>query len=702
MTRLFARTLVALFVAAVFFAWGRPAAAQGSLAFSIDDVTVVEGDAGQTNAVFTVRLSGRHLDTVRVKLQLANGSARIGPDVVNVTADPNNLPTLTFGPNVLTQQFTVPVIGERLHEADETYFLNLVQPEGAAIADGQGRGTITNDDPIPALRVADLQLNEGQTGARTVIIKLILSNPSARAITVRLVTADETATAGQDYDAIDRTVTIAAGKSAVAVPITIHGDTTHEPNEQLTVTLSSPTNATLGDADGLVVIRNDDTAPAIAIDSASVIEGNAGTTTTDLRVRLSNASSAPVTVDFTTGDSSAVQPEDYVAASGTVTFEPGQLTQSIALTTNGDTLFEGSERVLVTLSNPANGTLATATAALHILNDDQAPTFSVDDSEAVEGTGGTSAMTFTVRLSAPAGTFMLVNAATVDGSATAPSDYAARSSRLIFQPGQTEKPFVVSLVPDRTREPFEHFSVRLTALNGTELDKEQGIIRNDDAVPSITISDKRIGEGHDGTRVAVLVLRLSNPSSAEIRVNYATADSSARAGSDYVATSGTVTFAPGQEARAIGVVVNGDAVVEPDQAFLVNLSSPFNAVLADAQAAVTIVNDDPFLSIGDVAVLEGNSGTRNMIFTVTLSGPSNNQVTVKFATENGTAVAGSDYIAQSGTLTFAPGQTSAVINVPVQGDTTSEVDERLAVRLSFPTNAFINDGLAGGLIRNDD
>ena len=136
-----------------------------------------------------------------------------------------------------------------------------------------------------------------------------------------------------------------------------------------------------------------------------------------------------------------------------------------------------------------------------------------------------------------------------------------------------------------------------------------------------------------------------------------------------MATSGTLTFAAGTTTGTITVPVNGDTTVEPDETFFVNLSSPTNATIGDGQGLGTILNDDTTISIGNVSVTEGNSGTTNVNFTVTLSAAASVPVTVNYATADGTATAGSDYMATSGTLTFAAGSTTGTISVPVTGDT---------------------------------
>ena len=119
-----------------------------------------------------------------------------------------------------------------------------------------------------------------------------------------------------------------------------------------------------------------------------------------------------------------------------------------------------------------------------------------------------------------------------------------------------------------------------------------GTITNDDTQPTISINDVSVTEGNAGTTSAGFTVSLSNASSQTITVNYATADNTATAGSDYVAASGTLTFTPGQTSQPLSVTVNGDLLNEADVTFNVNLSAATNATIADNQGVGTIVDDD--------------------------------------------------------------------------------------------------------------
>jgi hypothetical protein len=221
----------------------------------------------------------------------------------------------------------------------------------------------------------------------------------------------------------------------------------------------------------------------------------------------------------------------------------------------------------------------------------------------------------------------------------------------------------------------------------------------------LTINNVTVTEGNSGTTNAIFTVTLSPTSTQTISVDYATANGTATSGSDYTAASSTLNFAPGQSTRTVTVSVLGDTNDEPDENFLVNLSNAVNADIITGQGTGTIIDDDGLsaLSIDDVSVNEGDSGSRTATFTVSLSPAASQTVTVNYATSNGSAQSGSDYTNASGALTFNPGQTSRTINITVLGDIVDEgSQENFTVTLSNPTNAALADATGSGTILDDD
>jgi hypothetical protein len=222
-----------------------------------------------------------------------------------------------------------------------------------------------------------------------------------------------------------------------------------------------------------------------------------------------------------------------------------------------------------------------------------------------------------------------------------------------------------------------------------------------------------------------ITLTLSSSSGSFVSVDYALVDGTATTNdSDYQGGGGNVVFQPGQTTQTIPVTVFGDTNPEADEFFFVNLANPSNATLADSQGRVTVVNDDgplptgspspsgtasptptgtPAVSISDASVVEGNSGTSTVPLTVALSQASSMNVTVDYASHDGSATFnGADYYSQGGTLAFAPGETSKTIVATVVGDTNPEPNETFSIVLSSPNGAVIGKGTGTVTIVDDD
>lgn len=331
------------------------------------------------------------------------------------------------------------------------------------------------------------------------------------------------------------------------------------------------------------------------------------------------------------------------------------------------------------------------------------PVVSIGNVEVTEGNSGTKNAAFTVSLSKASATPVTADFATVNGTATAGTDYTAKSGTVSFAPNQTSATINVIVAGDTVVESDEAFTVKLSAPSGATLGTSTatGTIRNDDT--SVSISNATVVEGNSGTKAAAFTVSLSKALPTAVSVNYATANGTATAGTDYTAASGKVTFAAGTTSQVVNVNVLGDTAVENNETFTVALSAPtVGATLGNATGTGTIRNDDTVVSIGDASVTEGNSGSKSAGFTVSLSKASAVPVSVKWATANGTATAGSDYTAGSGTVSFAAGETSKTVNVTVVGDSTVEPNETFTVNLSAPTNATLGTAKGTGTIRNDD
>jgi sugar lactone lactonase YvrE len=379
----------------------------------------------------------------------------------------------------------------------------------------------------------------------------------------------------------------------------------------------------------------------------------------------------------------------------------------------GDTTVEPDELVNLTLASPTGGAVigSPSTATLTIVNNDGAGAagtlqFSSATYFQLEGDSGTSLAAITV--TRIGGTFGAVGVsyATSNGTATAGSDYTATSGTLSWANGETgTKTFTVTVQGDTTAEPDETVNLTLSsATGGATLGSPANAtltIVLDEAAPAngtlqFSAASYSAAEGNSGSSTATITVTRTGGSAGAVGVSFATGNGTATAGSDYTATNGTLSWADGDTAaKTFAVTVLGDTTVEGDETVNLTLSSPTGGagLGSPATSVLTITNDDTTPANGTLQFsasfytkAEGNSGNSTATITVTRTGGSSGAVGVSFATSNGTATAGSDYTATSGTLSWADGDTAAkTFAVTVLGDTTVEGDETVNLTLSSPT-----------------
>ncbi|MFL5797844.1 MAG: Calx-beta domain-containing protein [Actinomycetota bacterium] len=252
---------------------------------------------------------------------------------------------------------------------------------------------VVQDSNAPTVSIGDLSHAEGDAGTTAFDFPVTLSHSAATDVTVHYSTAGGTAASGTDFQAVSSgIVTITAGQTTGVAEVMVEGDTTGELDEAFTVTLSSPSGATIADGSATGTIQNDDgppPTPTMSIADVTVAEGNGSTTPATFVVSLSNAVASNVTAHFQTADGTATAPSDYRAKSGTVTVPAGQTTSSIAVTVVGDLLKEPDETFTVTLSAPSGATLADAQATGSIHDSTDACTIvGTAASDTLTGTAG--------------------------------------------------------------------------------------------------------------------------------------------------------------------------------------------------------------------------------------------------------------------------------------------------------------------------
>jgi hypothetical protein len=456
-----------------------------------------------------------------------------------------------------------------------------------------------------------------------------------------------------------------------------------------------------------------------------VTEGNSGTTQVTYTItRNAGILSGPASVHVQTAAGTATSGADYQPLNQTVGFGSAPLggVQSATVQVNvvGDTLNETNETFAVGLSNESGDSVGTRTVTTTIANDDPLPALSVTHASVAEGTrpnGPNTVLHIPVTLSAASGRQVTVHYAVTAGTATAGQDFIAGSGTLTFPAGSTSQTIDVPVVPDSLDEADETVVATIDAPTNATISASNDIstIVDDDPPPSVSVADASVPEGTGGpSTILHIPVTLSAASGRQVTVLYAVAAGTATPNQDFTPVSGTLTFAPGETSKTIDVSIVPDDVDEPNKTVIATIGVPTNATIGTSTATGTIVDDDhPTIVIDTVSRAEGNGGLTAFDFPVRLSNSSERTITVDWTTADlqpplpggaQPAVAGTDYDAASGTVTFAPGSVSQTVTVQVHGNTTIEPTKRFAVVLSNPTIATIDPAhqSAFGNILDDD
>ncbi len=665
--------------------------------FSVGNASVLEPASGTNNAAFTITMSKPAAVAITLDYATQDGSAKAGSDYVAKSG------TVTFAPGETSKVVYVSVNADAAAEAPESFGLRITNPSLGNVIRDIGTGTITDPGgPLPNLSVGDVSLTEPGTGTANASFTVSLSQASAVPVTVAYATVDGTAKAGSDYTAASGTLTFAAGETTKVVNVVVNADALVEGSESFGLALTTPSNAGLTKASATATVADGTAPPSFSISDAPVVEPSSGSALASFTVTMSKAATIPVSIGYATQDGTAHAGQEYTATSGTLTFAPGETSKVVTVAVLQDMLANGTSSFALNLGSPSLGTTSDNQGIGTITDSGiTPPQLSVGNASVAEPTLGTANASFTISLDKAATGAVTVNYTTVDGTAHAGSDFTAASGSVTFAAGETSKVVNVAVAADNLVEGTEGFQLLLSGASGATLAQAtgQGSILDGTPAPTFSVGDVTVSEPVSGTANATFTVTMSKAAAVPVTVGYATADGTALAGSDYTAAAGTLTFAAGETSKTVTVAVKADALLESTEAFAVNLSAPSAGTLTKASGAGSIQDLLPAISVGDATVAEPASGaTATESFTVTLSKASTTPVTVAYATADGTAKAGVDYTATSGTLTFAAGETSKVVNVAVTPNAAIAGNEQFSLVLSAPTAATLADGTGAGLI----
>ncbi len=422
------------------------------------------------------------------------------------------------------------------------------------------------------------------------------------------------------------------------------------------------------------------TPPALYVASQSLIQPTAGTISTNVRVILSAASTATVTVNYATKDATAtVSRGDYVATSGTLTFAPGETSKTIPVTINGRAIYGAATGFSVNLSRPVNAVLGTAVGKIRL--EPALGLYSISTRNVTVNAAADHTVNATIPVtlaSAPSnGDSVTVVVATADGTGRAGVDYISLPpTQVTFHSGETTRSVTVSVAAGAAGVGNKTFVLNLSTptANASIADAQALVTIVNGGVPpfpSVYVSDVTLLCPTAGTTTANVPITLDTPSTVPITVNYATHDGTALAiNNHYLPTSGSITFSPGETSKTVSITIKGDTVGGSDEYFYLNLTHAANAALGDSSGRVTLLNQIGryIVQALDTSAIQNASAPALAQVTVTLNAPvaAGQTVTVQVSTMDGTAVAGAqnDYTALSPTtLTFAAGQQT--VQVPI-------------------------------------
>jgi CSLREA domain-containing protein len=352
------------------------AGSAGTVQFSQSSYTAAEPDGV---AHITFKRVGGSDGSISATFSTADGTAHAGSDY---TAVPGTTVAFTDG-DTAEKTVDVTITNDSTYEHDETVGLSLggttvnsplfQNSPQESVSGTSATLTITSDDAPPTFSVNDQTHNEGNSGTTDFTFTVTKSgNPTEVTATVHIATQDGSAVAPGDYQSNSDTLTFLPGDTTQTFTVLVNGDTTEEPQEDFTVHLSSPSEATISDADGTGTIKNDDNAPVFSINDVTHFEGNAGTTDYVFTVTKTGATAFDASVDFATADGTATTADnDYQSNSGTLDFAAAETTKTVTVHVNGDTKVETNETFKVVLTNALGATIGDDTGLGTINNDEE-------------------------------------------------------------------------------------------------------------------------------------------------------------------------------------------------------------------------------------------------------------------------------------------------------------------------------------------
>ena len=538
--------------------------------------------------------------------------------------------------------------------------------------------------------------SSGAESVSSAALTVDLSSSSSQNVTVNYVVTGTATGSGTDFTLANGTLTINAGATTGTISIaSIVNDSLDEANETVIVTLSNPTNATLGDDDVHTYTINDNDATPTVDFYTSAYNKAESNSSQDIRVDLSAASSQTVTVNYAITGTATGSGTDFTLANGTLTIAAGAVVGYITIASIvDDALDEADETIILTLSSPSNATLSGTTVHTYTIADnDDAPVVDFNATSS-NGAESVSSKTITVDLSAASSNNVTVNYA-VTGTATGSgTDFTLANGTLTINAGATSGTITIaSIVDDSIDEANETVIVTLSSPSNATLgsdDVHTYTINDNDNAPVVDFNATS-SNGAESVSSKAITVDLSAASTQNVTVNYAITGTATGSGTDFTLANGTLTISAGATSGTITIAgIVDDGLDEANETVILTLSSPGNATLGSDRVHTYTINDNDNAPVVDFNATSSNGAesVSSKAITVDLSAASGQNVTVNYAITGTATGSGTDFTLANGTLTINAGATTGTITIAsIVNDSLDEANETVILTLSSPGNA---------------
>ena len=701
---------------------------------SINDVTIREGNVGTTNAVFTVTIAPAPAQVTAVAFNTAPSTASAPSDYLSTNG------IIVFAPGQTTQTVSVVVNGDTTYELDETFLVSLSGATNANLGKTIGLAIIVNDDNPPSISIGDVTVPEGNVGTNLIVFPVTLSASNGLTTTVSYTTVNGTATNGSDYVGKSGSLTFPAGVTSNFITIAVIGDTQVEGDEDFYVDLSNQANATLAKREGVATLLNDDglagqadhfawspTAPIQYVnepfaETITALDAFNNPASSFNGTAILSGQAAGSFVSNTILPTLTIYSSGYLGGTCGYSFTPtNEITITHVRSYSGTKVSIWTDAGVLLVSQPVSGTVGVWT---------ETPL-----STPLKLTAG---VRYRVGVYSPnSNVYYAINATNVFPAGTVDQGY------LIFGDA-----FPTSISTFRFFVDLRFFRSTLAPVQISPVNTgpfTNGVWAGNITVPSMMtnlILRADDGNGHNGQSTQLISVLLHNDISLAVsdsprpvclngKITYSLVVSNS---GPLTATNVTVTNLISALASFVsvssdrGTCTNNGNTVMCDLGSMKRFATASITIVASVgqlgnvtnKASVYRADFDPFtannsvtnvtqvvslpsLTINDVSVREGNSGTTNALFTVSLSPPPAVAGSVNFATANQTASAPGDYSSTNGVLSFAVGETNKTISVSVNGNTIyGGPNKTFLVLLSGAVNATLIKSSGIGTIVNDE